>query len=82
VLELYPLSPEVLGAETEADGSTGINALNVGGNDWQVDYALNSVDPRGPMTGAVLNPIFTLTPSIQPIIVLNPVDDANLFFHK
>jgi hypothetical protein len=60
VLELHPSSPEVSGAENEADGSAGIVSLNVGGNDWRADDALNSVDPRGPMAEAVRNPIFRI----------------------
>jgi hypothetical protein len=39
VSELHPSSPEVSGAENEADGSAGIIYLNVGGNDWRVDDA-------------------------------------------
>ena len=66
VLELHPSSPKVSGAEDEADGSAGNISLNFGGNDWRVDDALNSVDPRSLMPEAVRNPIFTLPPSIRP----------------
>jgi len=82
VLELHPSSPEGSGSEDEAEGSAGIISLNVGGNDWRVDDALNSLDPRGAMADVVRNPLFTLPPSFRQIIELNPVDYVDLFFHK
>ncbi len=82
VVELHPSSAEVSEDKDEAGEGAGINSLNIGGNDWRVDDALNSFDPRGVMAEAVRNPRFTFPPGSQPIIEQNPVDDLNIFLHK
>ncbi len=82
VLELHPSSPEVSDAKVEADASAGFISLNVGGNDWRADDALNSLDPRGPMAEVVRNPLFTLPPSIEALNEQKQVNFVNVFFHK
>ena len=82
-IELYPSDPEVSESEDQADGSAGIIFLNVRGNQWPEDEALNSLDPRGPMAEAVRNPIFTLhLVTYQRKIDLDWIDYVDLFFHK
>ena len=81
VLELYPSSAEVSAAEDEDDGSAGINSLNVGGNVWREDEALNSFDPRGPMAEGDQKPTFLLPIHYRQKMQLDLVDYVDLFFH-
>ena len=81
-VELYPSYPEVSADDDDADGSAGIFSLNVGGDQWREDDALNSLDPRLHLAQLVQNPLFTLPSSFQHVKERHFVAYVDLFFHK
>ena len=63
-------------------GSAGINSLNVGGNQWRVDNALDSVDPRVGLAESTRVPRITLPLGFQAGEGGNEVEYVNLFLHS
>jgi hypothetical protein len=81
-VELFPSDPEVSDHEDEAGASMGIVSLDVSGNQWLKNSALDVVDPRGSLAEAVRKSQFTLPVLYHRKIKLKMVDYLDLFFHK
>jgi hypothetical protein len=81
-LELYPSDPEVSEDENQDGGSAGIDSLIVGGNVWQEESALDTIDPRSLAQLPILNPSFYFPPSIHARDGRDMIEYVDLFFHN
>jgi hypothetical protein len=80
-MDLYPSDPEVSEDEDVIPACAGIDSLNIGGNQWRVDSALNSIDPRAGGNLNTRNPRIKFPASMQVPHIPSELNCLEVFFH-
>jgi hypothetical protein len=80
--DLYPSDPEVSEDDDVIPPSAGVDSLNIGGNQWRVDSALNSIDPRASGLINVRDPQIKFPVSMRVPLIPSEVNCLDVFFHE